>query len=48
MMPKQREVDLSKGPVLDIVFTQFKANILVKVFCIGMFAWKLRFFTLDG
>uniref|UniRef100_A0A0N5AZ94 Nodal modulator 1 n=1 Tax=Syphacia muris TaxID=451379 RepID=A0A0N5AZ94_9BILA len=35
MMPKQREVVLSDGPILDVVFTQFKANILVKVFCIA-------------
>uniref|UniRef100_F1KRP9 Nodal modulator 1 n=1 Tax=Ascaris suum TaxID=6253 RepID=F1KRP9_ASCSU len=34
MTPKQREVDLSTGPILNVLFTQFKANILAKVVCL--------------
>ncbi|CAG9538279.1 unnamed protein product [Cercopithifilaria johnstoni] len=34
MTPKQREIDLSKGPVLDVVFSQFKADVNVSVICI--------------
>ncbi|KAL4001737.1 Carboxypeptidase regulatory-like domain family protein [Acanthocheilonema viteae] len=34
MTPKQREVDLSKGPILDIIFSQFKTDMNVSVICI--------------
>uniref|UniRef100_A0A0R3RZA1 Nodal modulator 1 n=1 Tax=Elaeophora elaphi TaxID=1147741 RepID=A0A0R3RZA1_9BILA len=34
MTPKQHEIDLSKGPVLDIIFSQFKTDVNVSVICI--------------
>uniref|UniRef100_A0AAF5PQP6 Nodal modulator 1 n=2 Tax=Wuchereria bancrofti TaxID=6293 RepID=A0AAF5PQP6_WUCBA len=34
MTPKQNEIDLSKGPALDIVFSQFKTDVNVSVICI--------------
>ncbi|VDK75742.1 unnamed protein product [Onchocerca ochengi] len=34
MTPKQREIDLSKGPVLDVEFNQFKTDVNVSVICI--------------
>lgn len=35
MTPKQHEIDLSNGPVLDVVFSQFKTDVNVSVICIG-------------
>ncbi|VDN06963.1 unnamed protein product [Thelazia callipaeda] len=35
MTPKQSEVDLSRGSVMDIVFSQFKADVTVNVVCIA-------------
>ncbi|VDK79801.1 unnamed protein product [Litomosoides sigmodontis] len=32
--PKQREIDLSNGPVLDVIFSQFKTDVNVSVICI--------------
>ncbi|MCP9258689.1 Nodal modulator 1 [Dirofilaria immitis] len=34
MTPKQHEIDLSKGPALDVVFNQFKIDVNVSVVCI--------------
>ncbi|EFO22900.1 hypothetical protein LOAG_05586 [Loa loa] len=34
MTPKQREIDLSKGPALDVVFNQFRTDVNVRVICI--------------
>ncbi|MFH4974267.1 hypothetical protein AB6A40_000976 [Gnathostoma spinigerum] len=34
MTPKEKLVDLSKGPVLNVVFTQFMAKLSGKVFCL--------------
>ncbi|VIO90592.1 conserved hypothetical protein [Brugia malayi] len=34
MTPKQSEIDLSKGPALDIVFSQFKTDVNISVICI--------------
>ncbi|VDP23969.1 unnamed protein product [Onchocerca flexuosa] len=34
MTPKQHEIDLSRGPVLDVQFSQFKTDVNVSVICI--------------
>lgn len=36
MTPKQREIDTSDGPIVDVFFSQFRADVNVNVICIGL------------